>query len=78
MTDIVVYGTNNCSKCKQLEKLCISNNYKIIYKNVEPGDINFKKLISHDVKGFPALELNSTIIHGKDIPEFLDIIKNNQ
>jgi glutaredoxin len=75
---VTIYGTKGCSKCKQLEKTCINNNYSIIYKNVEPGDQDFKKLIANGVKAFPAIEINSEIIHGKELPDYVNIIQINQ
>lgn len=78
MSQVVVYGTNHCAKCKQLVQACAAKNYAVNYVNVEAGDPLFNELLSHSVKSFPVVALKGEYIFSKSLAEFEEVIQNNQ
>jgi glutaredoxin len=78
MSEVIIYGTTHCGKCKQLVKTCEEKNYSAKYVNVESGDAMFDTLLANAVRSFPALEVDGKFIYSKSMDEFEEIILAQQ
>lgn len=77
MNQIIIYGTQGCSKCKQLNKICETNNYNKEYVEVTSDEL-LNELLTQGAKSFPVVKINNDYFYGNTLDEFTTLISNKQ